>query len=409
MANWAKLQEDLTGLKVVKRARNGIHFDKGGGQILANFSGKPCHFLDGKIWKPIDTKLLVAGDGYYGCPHSPVKISKDGRVKVDGSDYQQFTELPSAKAGVLDGDRIVRTFSFGEQRMWITEDGYRSEIELTRIPTLAEARKLITSESGTFDKAYLKSLTTARDSSGDNVIDDNVHTITSLSAFRTWLAKAKYPVVIDPDFTANTNIYNISGGSSVYATARSTSFSYGTAAGGSIFIGQRWNDPNYVIYRAYLYFDTSSIGAGSTVTQANYSGGIVANYASDAYDVEVVGQDWSEWLGDITNATKRETAYDGSLSGTSAGVWINTGTSKTRRTKYTSANLTTTIITVAGTTYISLRSSLDVAGTAPDSDERIYIFEADEATYTDCRPILSVTYTAGGVPKQYLHYARLRG
>ena len=41
MANWAKLQEDITGLKVVKRAKHSIHFDKGGGQILAEFTGKP--------------------------------------------------------------------------------------------------------------------------------------------------------------------------------------------------------------------------------------------------------------------------------------------------------------------------------------------------------------------------------
>ena len=84
MANWAKLQEDITGLKVVKRAKHSIHFDKGNGEIVANFSGAPCHFLDGKIWKPIDTKLLLLSDGFYGCPHSDVKIHKDGRVKAGG-------------------------------------------------------------------------------------------------------------------------------------------------------------------------------------------------------------------------------------------------------------------------------------------------------------------------------------
>ena len=49
MANWAKLQEDLTGLKVVKRAKHGIHFDKGGGQILAEFTGKPWTGTIGKL------------------------------------------------------------------------------------------------------------------------------------------------------------------------------------------------------------------------------------------------------------------------------------------------------------------------------------------------------------------------
>jgi len=38
MANWAKLQEDLTGLPVVKRAKHGIHFDNGDGSINNYFA-----------------------------------------------------------------------------------------------------------------------------------------------------------------------------------------------------------------------------------------------------------------------------------------------------------------------------------------------------------------------------------
>jgi len=49
MANWAKLQEDITGLKVVKRAKHSIHFDKGGGQILAEFTGKPWTGTMGRL------------------------------------------------------------------------------------------------------------------------------------------------------------------------------------------------------------------------------------------------------------------------------------------------------------------------------------------------------------------------
>jgi len=36
VANWAKLQEDIIGKRVVKRAKHGIHFDNGDGQILAH-------------------------------------------------------------------------------------------------------------------------------------------------------------------------------------------------------------------------------------------------------------------------------------------------------------------------------------------------------------------------------------
>ena len=130
MSNWTKLQEDLIGKPVFKRAKHGIHFQNNEGSITANFSGKPCHYEDGGIWKPIDTKLVLLPDGFYGCPHSPVRVHSDGRVKVEGADYLQRTELPSAKTGLADGDKLIREFSFGKQELRITEGGFRSEITL---------------------------------------------------------------------------------------------------------------------------------------------------------------------------------------------------------------------------------------------------------------------------------------
>ena len=106
MANWAAYKEKEIGLPVFKRAKHGIHFDKGKGEIVANFSGKPCHYEENGIWKPIDTKLLLGNDGFYGCPHSPVKVHKDGRVKVDKSNYSQFTKLPGSPSPGVTGIRL---------------------------------------------------------------------------------------------------------------------------------------------------------------------------------------------------------------------------------------------------------------------------------------------------------------
>ena len=77
MSNWAALQEQLTGLPVAKRARHGIHFDRGNGEILANFSGAPCHFFDGGLWKPIDTALVAIGSEYGAAGLKP-------RFRLDG-------------------------------------------------------------------------------------------------------------------------------------------------------------------------------------------------------------------------------------------------------------------------------------------------------------------------------------
>ena len=80
MANWAKLQEQLTGLPVVKRARHSIHFDKGNGEIVANFSGAPCHYQDTDgLWKPLDTAIKELEDGSLGAKGVPVRLNLNER------------------------------------------------------------------------------------------------------------------------------------------------------------------------------------------------------------------------------------------------------------------------------------------------------------------------------------------
>jgi hypothetical protein len=386
MSNWAKLQEDLVGLPVAKRAKHGIHFQKGANEFVANFSGKPCHHFADGIWKPIDTKLLPLGDGFYGCPHSPVKVHPDGRVAVTGSNYQQRAELPSAKTGLADGDKLIREFSFGKQEMRITEDGFRSEITLNRIPTLQEARKLIASESGTLSKEYLKRLTTATDANGD------VHTVTTLSAFRTWLASAVFPVVIDPDFAGGTADCEIKGGSTVYATARATSTAIAATAW-QMNIGQYLSGSDYYVLRLFVLFDTSSIGAGSTVTQVNLK---MYNYLSSDgsatdFDIQIVKCDWSALAGAITNATYRENAYDACLSSDADdSILVNTVSIDASRKQWTSGNLSTAWVSKTGTTYYGLRSSRDLNADVPTGNEYVGMVSADYTTY---RPILVVTYT----------------
>ena len=304
MANWAKLQEDIIGKRVVKRAKHGIHFDNGDGQTLAYFSGKPCHWQDTDgLWKPIDTRLVLMPDGFYGCPHSPVRVHKDGHVKVTGSDYKQYAELPSASDGLVDGDKIVRIFSFGEQRLWVTEDGFHSEIVLNRIPTLREAKKLIASEGGRLPRDYWKSLTTATDA------NNNIHTFTTLSAFRTWLTSAAFPVTIDPDFAGNVSDCYVGGGSANYALARATHA--GSSATNTTILNPSQSLAGiYYVNRSFIMFDTSSIGSSNNVTQVNLKMTIKENGSDTDYDVQIVKYDWSQLASDLSNATYLETAYD---------------------------------------------------------------------------------------------------
>jgi len=393
VSNWAKLQEELVGKPVFKRAKHGIHFQNADGSITANFSGKPCHYEDAGIWKPIDTALIAKGNGFYGAHHSDVLIHTDGRVKC--GNYLQLSELVGAKPGKVDGDRVVREFGFGVQYLYMKEDGFRQETVIERIPTKAEARYLIATESGQLPGHYKRSGITAVDADGD------VHEFINLGQFKKWLDGAKYPVVVDPDFAGSTADGMIRGGNAVYATARASS-TFSITAYSYIEIGQLFIT-TYECQRGFFKFDTSAIGAGSTVTQVNLTLTATANQSATDFDVQIVKQIWQEALG-----TYREANYDGCLAGTADdNIWRNTN-GLSANTQYASGNLATTWVNKTGATYYSARSSLDFAGTPPTGLDRITIAGSDHATEA-YRPVLTVTYTAAGVPKHFMHYARMRG
>lgn len=391
MANWARLQEQLTGLPVVKRARNSIHFDKGNGEIVANFSGKPCHYQDTDgLWKPIDTKLLLLPDGFYGSPHSDVKIHKDGRVKVGG--YQQKSALVDAKEGVVDGDKIVREFKFGTQYLYMKEDGFRQETVITRPPTTAETKYLIASESGELPSKYKRSDITAVDADGE------VHEFVNLGQFKKWLDAAAYPVTIDPDFAGGSadgwiTSYFVNN----WAASRTDGKSINTT-NTLLVIRQRYAAPYYGKYRSYLLFDTSSIGSSSTVTQVNLKTYVTQAASTPVY---IIKQDWSSQ--NPLSTDNMDTAFSNTITSDKDSASLDLSTTGAK----TSGNLSTTWVSKTGTTYYALILDTDYDNT--ESTDQYYIEIASQAHATESyRPVLSVTYSSSGVPKHFLHYARLR-
>jgi len=393
MANWARLQEQLTGLPVVKRTKHSIHFDKGNGEIVANFSGKPCHYEENGIWKPIDTKLLLLPDGFYGSPHSDVKIHKDGRVKAGG--YQQKSALVAAKEGVVDGDKIVREFKFGTQYLYMKEDGFRQETVITRPPTTAEAKYLIASESGELPSKYKRSDITAVDADGE------VHEFVNLGQFKKVPDAAAYPVTIDPDFASDASYGFIYGTNADWATARSTRTNRNTT---SLQVGTFQSGTT--ICRAYIKFDTSSIDDGATVTQANLTMAIYPDQTTVDDDILIAKYNWINTWGTGTNM---ETDWDGCLAADlDDNIWLNTA-GKSTDTMYTSGNLSTAWINKTGFTSYGLISKQDKNDGGWNGTSFVGIRQPNYATES-LRPILTVTYTAGstGVPKHFLHYARLR-
>lgn len=211
---------------------------------------------------------------------------------------------------------------------------------------------------------------------------------------------AVYPVLIDPDFAAGAVDGHIYGRDATYATAHSTSYGFSYNDTPTFIVGQNKDTfSRYLPYRGFILFDTSAIGADSTVTQVNLK--MVATVDSSGVDFDVVIKkyDWSELAGAPTNTTYRETAYDGGLAATSDdNIWRNTNGISTN-TQYTSGNLSTTWVSKTGTTYYSLVSSRDVSETAPTSGEYITLGSATNATEA-YRPVLTVLYEEAATPDE---------
>ena len=399
MANWAGLQEEMVGLPVHKRAKYGIHFDKGGGEILAEFTGKPCHFQENGIWKPIDTALLATADGWYSSPHSDVVIRPDGRVRVKNSDYQQFTELPSAKAGKLAGDRVIRTFPGGEQHLIMKEDGFREEIHVFK-PTF-KIEKFIAKTTGKLPGKYKAHPITAEDAEG------NTYEFTGdVKEFGAWLDKAVYPVVIDPDLVLQPDE---AAAQDTFFKAAAPDTAYGTDA------LLRTKKGGYI---SALKFDFSSLPSGVTISNVVFQ---IINNTVEYYNTTIslhrilaANDGWTEsstwnyktpstvrWAGDA--------AGDG---GADAGCSVSgTDWSATLMGSWTQASGD-----AIGTIYSCTLSNLTEFGLMVTNNYGFCIYrnETHDVFYRSSnyatasqRPKMTITYGAG-VPKHFMHYQRMR-
>jgi hypothetical protein len=194
-------------------------------------------------------------------------------------------------------------------------------------------------------------------------------------------------MAIYTDTTAPDCLYN---GGLDYLVARGAAVALATHA--SSIVGQQWNAGNKWIFRLVLIFDTSAIPVGSSVTVAKLGYYLTAGDDHSDTDFDIVTQngqplypanpptvndfDLTFYAGDggsINTAGLGAGAYNMvTLNATGRG-WINCG----------------------GTTKLCIRSSLDIAATAPVGDEYV-IFGA--VTDVGKEPELEVTWVAGGSP-----------
>ena len=202
-------------------------------------------------------------------------------------------------------------------------------------------------------------------------------------------------MVFAPDFTSGTGDGKIQGSSTTYATARSTSTQFRTNLTTRDF-GQVLAAGTYYLNRGFLAFDTSSIGAGSTVTAVTLTLTIITNFTATAtWTLLINKQDWSAQ--DPISDANREAAYDNVLTATQDdNSWSAvTPTTPAVNTPTASGALATAYVNKTGTTYYSTISDRELAATTP-TDAEYADFAMSEHATSAYRPTLNVTYTSPG-------------
>lgn len=419
---------ELADLPIARRARNSIHLRKPGGENVALISPAPIHYLDGKEWKEISTALQYdAESGEYHAPGLPVRLTLDRLTKIGA--YSQHTKRvglwrPSEHAfigqfdlpkGTIEGDSLVASGDWWEHRIRVTDIGLEETLTITKKKSILGARVtdwlvLETAISGrVFSDGAVDEYKyedgkfpppVATDANGNQpeckrfarTIDGVQYLYTGIPL--SWLATAEYPVVIDPDYTgATSDAYIVGTDSATWSTARGTSASYDD--GSWLLVLGTKGDAGYLVYRGYVSFDTSSIPDTDEVTDVKLRMTIYSQASDNLYISEY---DWSEWAGDKSNATKRETAWDGALAATDKYLWGNCGSIATN-TPTEGASMTNSYVSKTGTTYYALLTEKDKNDSAPSGWFRPLLYShnySDDAAY---RPILVVTYSTPSTPE----------
>lgn len=427
MANWVAdwlEREDDSRYPIAIRARHALHIKQPSGLFRGYFTGAPCHYLDGREWKALDTALKLGADGKYGAPGIPITITADGLVVPTGTGYSQvstgigildakaakFSSLLALPKPRVDGDRLVSSGLWWEHAIRLTETGVRETFTILDKPNVGtKADEWLVIET-TVQGLSVSDGEVGEFSKGDyrfpepRVWDADMREAPAKRWYRDgrlytgvpveWLAKAMYPVTIDPDFAGDTADGWIRGASATYSTARSTSESF-DITGAAATLGQFYQG-SYYVFRAYLKFDTSSIPDGDTITQVNLKLAASSDSSGTDFDVQIVKQDWSSQ--DPIEAGTREAAYDNCLSGTAdSNIWRNTSGMATN-TDYTSGNLDTAWPSKTGHTYWSLRSSRDYNNNTPTGYEQIYI-HTQQSSSTLRRPVAVIAHSAAAVKR----------
>lgn len=208
-------------------------------------------------------------------------------------------------------------------------------------------------------------------------------------AFRIYINGATNITAMIPDstlFASSTKDGHLRKSISVYATDWAATTATEAVSGTSATIGQHGATVN--IWRAFFYFDTSALPNDAIITTAQLRLYGKTNESVDDFDVVIQTGSAGHPADTLVIADYDKTFYSGD------GGSFNTTTFTT--VDYNNIDLNATgrsWINLTGTTKLCIRSSKDIAGSAPTQEEYIEVYTNDEDG-TDKDPQLVITYWA---------------
>ena len=220
----------------------------------------------------------------------------------------------------------------------------------------------------------------------------NKNLLNKNGSIRIYVSNPDEVSVLLSSATAGNGTYNATSSSAysyknnaVYNTAWTSATDTGRTANSTIIVGQAGGG-SYTVYRGALYFDTSAIPDGATITSATLKIACNADASDTDFNITITnGQPTYPHdpfvTGDYAKANYADTS-GGSL--TTSGITLDAY-------KDIAVNATgLTWINLTGTTKLLLRSSRDISGTSPGGFEDVLLYGADNANY---KPKLVVNWT----------------
>jgi len=210
------------------------------------------------------------------------------------------------------------------------------------------------------------------------------------------LQKAKYPLIINSDTQYQEDYLGayMRGYSTTYSTARSTVYQCNNCGASSFdYTGQSYASSYYTVWRSFVSFGTSAIGAGSTVTSAKLYVRAYEDQSTTDFNFKVYRY---AWVGDTAGAscTNKTANWAGAYgSGVLEGTLRSTSSGWVSNTWY-NLTLATAGINKTGNSKYVFVSDRDVSGTQPSGNEYVRAYTSGYPTNPGYQPYLDITYTA---------------